>query len=35
MDRVWARILGIVLALPALGIWIVSLLLVSAGFRIH
>lgn len=35
MERLWARFVGIVLVLPALALWVVSLLLVYAGFRIH
>ena len=35
MDRVWARVLGAVLALPCLGIWVLSLLLAYGEFRIH
>lgn len=36
LDRRWWRILlGIVLLVPALGIWVLSLMLANAGFRIH
>jgi len=31
----WQRILGLVLLLPALAIWAISLLLVLNGFKIH
>ena len=34
-ERVWLRVVGAILALPALGIWVLSLLLVYAGFKIH
>jgi hypothetical protein len=33
--RVWVRVVGGVLALPALGVWGLSLLLVWGGFKIH
>ena len=33
--RVWVRVIGGVLALPALGVWGLSLLLVWGGFKIH
>ena len=33
--RVWARVLGALLALPCLGIWILSLMLAYGEFRIH
>ncbi len=32
---VWIRILGALLALPSLGIWILSLMLAHSEFRIH
>ena len=35
MQRTWARVLGIVMVLPSAAIWLLSLLLVSNGFRIH
>lgn len=35
MDRIWARVLGAALALPCLGIWILSLMLAYGEFRIH
>lgn len=35
LDRVALRVLGIVLMLPSLGIWVLSLLLVYGGFKIH
>jgi hypothetical protein len=31
----WQRIIGLILLLPSLGVWIISLLLVLNGFRIH
>ena len=34
-ECIWVRVLGAVLALPSLGIWIVSLLLAYGEFRIH
>jgi hypothetical protein len=33
--RLWVRVVGGVLALPALGVWGLSLLLVWVGFKIH
>jgi hypothetical protein len=33
--RTWVRVLGVVLALPSLAMWAVSLMLVCGGFRIH
>lgn len=35
MQRTWLRVVGALLALPGLVIWLVSLLLVYGGFRIH
>ena len=35
MERIWVRALGAVLALPSLGIWVLSLLLAYSEFRIH
>jgi len=35
IDRVWTRVLGVLLVLPSLGIWILSLLLAYGEFRIH
>ena len=32
---VWRRILGSVLLVPSMGTWVLSLLLVFHGFRIH
>ena len=32
---IWRVVLGIVILIPSLGLWIISLLLVSIGFRIH
>lgn len=34
-QRTWAHVVGLLLILPSLAIWIVSLLLVANGFRIH
>lgn len=33
--QTWQRATGVVLLLPALGIWVISLVLVFAGFKIH
>ena len=33
--RAWGRILGLLLVLPSLGLWGLSMLLVSIGFKIH
>lgn len=33
--RTWARVTGLLLIVPSLAIWAVSLLLVANGFRIH
>ena len=33
--RPWNRIAGAILLIPGLGIWVLSLMLVSVGFRIH
>ena len=35
VERIWVRVLGAVLALPCIGIWILSLLLAYGEFRIH
>ena len=35
MDRIWARVLGVLLVLPSLAIWVLSLLLAYGKFRIH
>lgn len=33
--KLWFRVAGLVTILPSIGIWIVSLLLVFNGFKIH
>lgn len=33
--RFWGRILGFLLIVPSLGVWALSMLLVSIGFKIH
>jgi len=33
--RTWGRVLGGLLLIPSLGLWFLSLLLVSIGFKIH
>ena len=34
-DPPWRRILGLILLIPSLGVWGLSLLLVYIGFKIH
>jgi len=33
--NVWRRFVGVLLLIPSLGIWVVALMLVSVGFKIH
>jgi hypothetical protein len=33
--QMWQRVIGVLLLLPSLGVWVLSLLLVYAGFKIH
>jgi len=33
--QIWRRIVGLVLVIPSLAVWLLSLLLVSVGFKIH
>jgi hypothetical protein len=34
-EPTWRRIVGVLLLIPSLGVWGLSLLLVYAGFKIH
>jgi hypothetical protein len=34
-SQLWRRILGLIILVPCLAIWVLSLLLVSNGFKIH
>jgi len=33
--QLWRRVTGLILVFPCLGIWVLSLLLVYSGFKIH
>lgn len=33
--QLWSRITGAILLLPSLSVWVLSLMLVSVGFKIH
>lgn len=33
--RLWRQLLGVLLLLPGVAIWVLSLMLVSVGFKIH
>jgi hypothetical protein len=34
-EQIWRRVVGLICVLPCIGVWVLSLLLVYNGFKIH